>query len=253
MKKNKLIKLFTFFFTISLALNLAACAKQKKATPKKEKLPSAQTVLIGAQNTKFNNLHSTWLQTDKHGNTLQKAEVKYNRKPLVVYANFTTNANHYKMWMKGKQNYIQMQGTDSKRWFKTKLSKKASYVQLTGDLAAAAIISFNKEAKLFKVSKTTNGYALTYDGKSKKIWHDINQGSMISSVIGIDLDAAKPGKTKVVFNTDRKYHLQKAQIDAAYSDENRERHMKMNIDQINKIGKLSIPTEIIKSAVDLGR
>lgn len=253
MKRNKIIKLIAFFFTILLVFNLAACTKPKKSAPKKEKLPSAQTVLISAQNTKFNNLHSTWLQTDNNNHTLQKAEVKYNRKPLVVYANFTTNANHYKMWMKGKQNYIQMAGTDTNRWFKTKLSKKASYVQLTGDLATAAIISFSKEAKLFKVSKTNSGYALTYSGKNKKIWHDINQGSMISSVIGIDLDDAKPGKTTVTFRTDRKYHLQNAQIDAAYTDEGKERNMKMNIDQINKVGKLSVPSHIVKSAVDLGR
>lgn len=253
MKKNKFLKPFGFLLALLLAVSLAACSKQK-AQPRKPQLPSAKTVLIKAENTKFDNMHCTWLQTNASGRTLQKAEVKYNHHPLVVFANFTTNANHYKMWIRGKNNYVQMQGTATKRWFKTKLSKTSSYVQLTGDLAEAAIISFTKNAKLFKVSQGANkGYVLSYNGKSKKMWKDVNQGSMISSIIGIDTDNAKPRSIKVLFKTDRHYHLTNVQIDAAYRDENSLKHLKMNINEINQLGTLKVPKEVTSTAVDIGR
>ncbi len=251
--KKKFLNILILFLTILFALNLAACSQQKKATPKKPALPSAKTVLINAEGTKFNNMHCQWLQTDNNDKILQKAEVKYSKKPLVVYANFTTNSDHAKMWIEGKKNYIQMQGTATKRWFKTKLSKKSAYQQLTGDLAEAAMISFTKQAKLFKVTQSNNGYAVNYSGTSKKIWNDINQGSMISSIIGVDTDDAKPGQMQITFNTDKKYNLENLKIDAAYQDEGKIRHLKMTIDQINKVGQLKIPASVTKNAVDLGK
>lgn len=251
--KKKFLTILILFLTILFALNLAACSQQKKTAPKKPALPSAKTVLVNAEGTKFNNMHCQWLQTDNNDKILQKAEVKYSKKPLIVYANFTTNSDHAKMWIEGKKNYIQMQGTATKRWFKTKLSKKSAYQQLTGDLAEAAMITFTKNAKLFKVSKINNGYAVSYSGKSRKIWNDINEGSMISSIIGVDIDDAKPSQMHIVFNIDKKYNLESAKIDAAYQDEGKIRHLKMNIDQINKIGQLKVPASITQNAVDLGK
>lgn len=252
MKTKKFLQRLAFLLTLILAVSLTACSQQK-ASPQKPHLPSAKTVLVKAEDTKFNTMHCTWLQTNAKGRILQKAEVKYNHRPLVVFANFTTNANHYQMWIKGKNNYVQMQGTATKHWFKTKLSKTSSYVQLTGDLAEAALISFSKNAKLFKVTRgTKKGYTLTYQGRNKQMWKDMNQGSMISSIIGIDMDDAKPRTIKVIFKTDKNYHLTNAQIDAAYRDENSLKHLKMNINEINTLGKLKVPAVVTKNAVAIG-
>lgn len=248
MKKKNWLGLF---FTLLLALTLTACGQNKKVVAPQQQLPTAKTILNKAANTNFKNLRATWLQTSKQGQVLQKAAVQYQKKPLVIYANFTTNANHYRMWIKNKQNYIQMQGTATKRWFKTKMTKSSAYIQLTGDLATAAIASFDKESKLFKVSKTASGYQVAYSGKNKKIWRDINQGAMISSVIGIDTDNVKPGFMKVIFKTDHAGHLTEANISAAYRDDSYAKQMKLQIDHINDNRSLKVPGQVISSAVSL--
>lgn len=250
MKKKNWLGLF---FTLLLALTLTACGQNKKVSAPQQQLPSANKILSKAANTNFKNLQATWLQTSNQGQVMQKAAVKYQKKPLIIFANFTTNANHYRMWIKNKQNYIQMQGTATNRWFKTKMTKSSAYIQLTGDLATAAIASFDKEAKLFKVSKTNSGYQVAYSGKNKKIWHDINEGAMISSVIGIDTDNVKPGLMKVIFKTDEAGHLTEANISAAYRDDSSAKQMKLQIDHINNNQPLSVPRAVTSSAVSLGK
>lgn len=249
MKKRKLFSLIALAF---LALALTACSKSN-SNSSKNNLPSAQTVLSKAQNTKFNSMHATWLQTNNKNQTLQKAEARYQKKPLVVFADFTTNSNHYKMWINGKNNYVQMQGTATNRWFKTKLGKASEYAQLTDDLAQSALMTFSSSsAKLFKVAKTNNGYALNYSGKNKKIWKEIIQNTMITSVIGIDTDNIKPGQVTIKINTNQKYDLTKLKIDAAYKEGKSEKHIKMVINNINQLAKMQIPSTVTKSAVDLG-
>lgn len=247
MKKKKSIYLL---FALLLLL-LTACSR--KISAPSATLPKPDAVLSKAQNTNFNSLHAKWLQTDAAGKTLQKAEIKYTKKPQIVYADFTTSDNHYLMWINGKYNYMQSQGAATKRWFKTKLGKNASYSQLTSDLAQDALMAFSsKTAKLFKVSRTQNGYRLSYQGKNKKIWSEIINNTMITSVIGIDQESVKPGTIKIKIDTDKKYQLTRLDIDAACKDENSTKHIKMVIDQINRLPKLQIPKSVTKSAVDLG-
>ena len=78
-------------------------------------------------------MHTTWNETE-NGQTIQKAEAQYVKDPTVIYANVATASNHYKMWIEGKNNYIQMKGTSSSHWFKTKLGKSSSYAVLTDSL-----------------------------------------------------------------------------------------------------------------------
>lgn len=242
------------FFTVLFVLTLAACSNNKKSSQPKEKLPSATTILNGAQNTKFKSMTATWTQTDDKGDALQRAKAQYQKKPLVVFADFSTESNHYKMWIDGKHNYMQMQGTATNKWFKTKVTKASSYAQLTADLAQSALLSFSQNsAKLFKVKKIDNGYLLAYSGNNKKIWKSVTQNSMITSVIGIDLDNVKPYNTEVKISTDKKYNLTKTTIDAAYKDDGQVKHLKLNIDGINKNSNLKIPNAVTKSAVELGK
>lgn len=198
-------------------------------------------------------MHASWMQTNASGKTLQKAEAKFNKKPLVVYANFTTNSNHYTMWIDHKNSYIQSQGTATNRWFKTKPGKTSSYAELTDSLAKSALMNFSSQsAKLFKVKKTANGYFLTYSGKNSKLWKEIIQNTMITSVIGIDQNTLKNGTIKMQIATDAKYNLTQLNVDAEYHESSNIRHLKMNIDQINKLPEMKIPNHIIKSAVNLG-
>lgn len=248
MKKKKIFALIT---TILLAaITLSACSNHKQTS---QSLPSSQVILSKAQNTKFSSMHATWLQTDATNQTLQKAEARYQKKPLVIYANFRTNDNHYKMWLNRKHNFVQMQGTSSKRWFKTKLGKSSAYAQLTDVLAQSALMSFdNKCAKKFKVARIPNGYSLNYDGQDKHIWNFIIQNTMITSVIGIDPDNLKPDQVKIQIETDQKYQLTKLDINAGYRENGKLKHMRMVINQINQLPKMQIPSNVTRSAVDLG-
>lgn len=245
MKKKKIL----FWVLLTFVLILTACSKSKPQTA--NSLPTAKTVLTTAQKTKINNFHSVWTQTNDNSKVLQKAEVKYSKKPFVIFANFTTNSNHYKMWLNHKNNYIQMQGTSTKKWFKTKLSKSAPYQQLSDALVLNSLQAFN-QVKDFKVKKNSQGYLLTYQGKNKQLWQDLIASSLITSIIGIDQNNAKAGLAKVNLQTDRHYHLTGLQLTYGYQENKTKKQIQVVIDQVNKLSKLSIPIQITKSAVDLG-
>ena len=247
MKKKSL---FSLLFLALLTIFVSACSKN---SVQKNNLPSPQVILSKAQNTKFKSLHATWLQTATSGQTLQKAEARFQKKPLTIFAYFTTNSNHYKMWMNDKQNYVQMQGTASNHWSKTKMGKASSYAQLTDQLAQSALMTFSSNsAKLFKVRRSSNGYQLTYTGNNKKIFNEIIQNTMITSVIGIDTNNIKPVKMVISLNTNQKYDLNKLNIDVTYKEKKAPKHIKMIINQINGLPKMQIPSNVTKSAVDLG-
>lgn len=251
MKKINFKKFLAFALTGVAVLSLAACSNNSNSA-NKENLPSAKKVLTGAQNTKLNSMTANWLQTNAAGKETQKATAQYQKKPVVIHADFSTEGSHYKMWIDGKYNYIQSKGTATNKWFKTKISSSSSYAQLTADLAQSAILSLSSSsANLFKVSKTNNGYLLSYSGNNKKIWKSIIQDSMITSVIGIDPNNVEPDKTTIKINTDSKYNLTKVDIDAGYKDDGTSKHLKLNIDDINKSSKLKVPDSVIKSAVKL--
>ncbi len=245
------------FFALSLVLlvgiGLSACSSNNGKQKTSESLPSAQTILNKAEQTDFKTMTASWNQTDNNNRTLQKATAKYNKKPLVVFANFTTTSNHYKMWISGKNSYVQMQGTATNKWFKTKLTKTASYAQLTDKLAQTALMSIGSSSlKKFKVNKTSSGYSVTYKGTDKKIANNLLQNGMITSVIGIDPDELKTEKVDITINTDKKYNLTDFTTNLAYNEDSSHKNVQVKIDQINKSKPLKIPNKIVKSAVDLG-
>ena len=162
-------------------LLLAGCSTNKTTTKKENTLPSAKTILTKAQKTKFDSMHATWDETE-NGATIQKAEAQYDKNPAVIYANVATASNHYKMWIEGKTSYIQMKGTSSNHWFKTKLGKSNSYTVLTDSLNNM-LDPFVATSKSFKVKPNGNDYALSYKGNNKKIWNAIVSDSAITVLI----------------------------------------------------------------------
>ncbi|WP_154881562.1 hypothetical protein [Lactobacillus intestinalis] len=248
---NKVKKILALVLVAILGVNLAACSDQKKKAA--ATTPSAQTILTKAQNTNLKNMKATWKQTSPSGQILQKASAKYSKKPLVVYANFTTNSNHYKMWIENKTNYIQMQGTDTNKWFKTKLTKASSYAQLTDDLAKSTLLTLStSNANLFKTKQTKKGYEVYYHGNNKKLWNEIIQNSPVTSVIGVDLNKAKPKKINIKIRTNKDYTLKSVSIGADYTDGSKDKKLSMKINDINKLKKLEVPASIKKNAVNLG-
>lgn len=245
----KKIKIFlTSFLAIILITSLSACSTKKTET----KLPSAKTILTGAQSTNLNNLAATWTQKNSTGKTTQTAKVKYNKKPLIMQVNVTNNSNHYKMWINSKTNYIQMSGTASDKWFKTKSSNNSSYAQLADSIAKNALLNLDDStAKLFKVKKTNSGYTLTYNGNSKKLWQSIQQSSSITSMIGIDFSNAKVDQIKIKINTNKNYKLVNLTVSAKYKENKKVKSFNMTLDKINKLGTLKIPTNVTKNAVNL--
>ncbi|TSO25726.1 hypothetical protein [Lactobacillus sp. LL6] len=243
-------KLFTeLFLGLILILILSACSTSKSKT---SALPKAQTILSTAQNTNLNSLQATWAQTNSNKQTEQKALVKYTKKPLIMYVDFSTPSNRYKMWINNKTNYIQMHGTATNKWFKTKLTDASSYSQLADSIAKNALLNFDDStAKLFKVKKTTSGYSLTYKGSNKEIWNIIKQNSSLTSTIGVDFSSAKPINSTITINTDKNYKLTNLAVSAKYKIQNKIKTLSMNVDKINKLGKLKVPSSITKNAVNL--
>lgn len=232
-------------------LLLAGCSTNKTTTKKENTLPSAKTILTKAQKTKFDSMHATWDETE-NGATIQKAEAQYVKDPTVIYANVATASNHYKMWIEGKTSYIQMKGTSSNHWFKTKLGKSTSYAVLTDSLnnMLDPFASLNKQ---FKVKQTGNDYVLSYKGNNKKIWNAIVSDSAITVLIGIDLDNVKPINNEILIDVDKSYHITDVKVVSTYKDEGTNRTFTMNADQIDQIKHLEVPANVKKGAVDLGK
>ena len=133
--------------TVLLALLfLTACSKTD--SNKTANLPTAKTILTKAEKDNFNSMHASWNESANQ-KTQQKAEAQYTKKPTIIYANVSSNSNHYQMWIEGKNNYIKMKGTNSQHWFKTKLSKTSAYGAITDSLngsllkKAASSVLFN--------------------------------------------------------------------------------------------------------------
>lgn len=232
-------------------LLLAGCYTNNKTTKKENNLPSAKTILTKAQKTKFDSMHATWNETE-NGNTIQKAEAQYVKNPTVIYANVSTASNHYKMWIEGKNNYIQMKGTSTDHWFKTKLGKSSSYAVLTDSLnnMLDPFVAANKQ---FKVTKKGNDYVLSYKGNNKKIWNAIVSDSAITALIGIDLDDVKPINNEIKIDVDKNYNITDVKVVSTYKDDGQKRTFTMNADQIDQIKNLSVPANVQKGAVDLGK
>lgn len=232
-------------------LLLAGCSTNKTTTKKENTLPSAKTILTKAQKTKFDSMHATWDETENDA-TIQKAEAQYVKNPAVIYANVATASNHYKMWIEGKTSYIQMKGTSSNHWFKTKLGKSNSYAVLTDSLNNM-LDPFVATSKSFKVKPNGNDYALSYKGNNKKIWNAIVSDSAITVLIGIDLDNVKPINNEILIDVDNSYHITDVKMVSTYKDEGTNRTFTMNADQIDQIKHLEVPANVKKGAVDLGK
>ena len=232
-------------------LLLAGCSTNKTTTKKENTLPSAKTILTKAQKTKFDSMHATWDETENDA-TIQKAEAQYVKNPAVIYANVATASNHYKMWIEGKTSYIQMKGTSSNHWFKTKLGKSNSYAVLTDSLNNM-LDPFVATSKSFKVKPNGNDYALSYKGNNKKIWNAIVSDSAITVLIGIDLDNVKPINNEILIDVDNSYHITDVKVVSTYKDEGTNRTFTMNADQIDQIKHLEVPVNVKKGAVDLGK
>lgn len=232
-----------------IVIFLAGCSKPQ---PKKENtLPSAKTILTQAQKTKFKSMHARWTENIKN-KTVQDAEVEYVTNPTVVHADVSSTSNHYKMWIEGKNNYIQMKGTSTNHWFKTKMGKNSSYAVITDNLNSM-LLPFIQIAKLFKVEKNGNNYALTYKGNSKRMWKAIVSDSAITSLIGIDLDSVKPINNDIQIDVDKNFNINDVKVGATYHDDGQKKTFTMNADQIGEIKKLAVPKSVKKNAVDLGK
>ena len=87
--------------TVLLALLfLTACSKT--GSKKTANLPTAKTILTKAEKDNFNSMHASWNESANQ-KTQQKAEAQYTKKPTVIYANVSSNSNHYQMWIEGKK------------------------------------------------------------------------------------------------------------------------------------------------------
>ena len=247
MKKNK--KIFVCLIGL-FALLLVSCSTNS-SKKKANSLPSAKTILTNAQKNKFNSMHVNWMENTA-GKTTQEAEAQYVKNPTVVYANVSTPSNHYKMWIEGKNNYIQIKSTITNLFFKTKLTKNSTYSVLIDSLNSM-LVPFIDASKNFKVKQNGNDYALIYKGNNKKIWNAITSDSAVTALIGINLDDVKPINNEIQIDVEKNYSINDVKVSSTYKDDAKKKTFTMNADQINQIKTLSVPTSIKKNAVDLGK
>lgn len=245
-------KKFIFALVSVLAIFLAGCSNSSQTSKKTNTLPSAKTILTKAEKDTYKSMHATWTEADST-KTLQKAAVQYTTNPTVVYADVAATSNHYKMWIEGKTSYIQMKGTSSSRWFKTKSKDNDNYSSLIKSLNGSLLAPFVSLGKQFKVKQAGNGYVLQYKGNNKKIWNAIISDSGVTSLIGIDIDDVKPIESDIQIKVDSNYHMTGVKIASTYKDDGEKKKFTMTVDQIGQVKKLSIPASVKKNAVDLGK
>ena len=232
-----------------LALCLSACSQ--KSAKSGDNLPSAKTILTKAQKANYNSMHATW-DEKSNGKTLQKAAVEYTTKPTIIYANVSATSNYYKMWVEGKNSYIQMKGTNSSHWFKT-TTKAGTYSSFIQSLNGNLLTPFIPLHKQFKVKKNDNNYALIYKGNNKRVWNAIVSDAAVKTLIGIDIDDVKPINTEIQVDVDKNYNVNDVKIVSSYKDDGQKKTLTMNVDQIDQIKKLSVPSAVKKNSVDLGK
>lgn len=231
-----------------LALFLSACSQ--KSAKSGDNLPSAKTILTKAQKANYNSMHATW-DEKSNGKTSQKAAVEYTTKPTIIYANVSATSNYYKMWVEGKNSYIQMKGTNSSHWFKT-TTKAGTYSSFIQSLNGNLLTPFIPLHKQFKVKKNDNNYALIYKGNNKRVWNAIVSDAAVTTLIGIDIDDVKPINTEIQVDVDKNYNVNDVKIVSSYKDDGQKKTLTMNVDQIDQIKKLSVPSAVKKNSVDLG-
>lgn len=145
-----------------------------------------------------------------------------------------------------------MKGTNSSHWFKT-TTKAGTYSSFIQSLNGNLLTPFIPLHKQFKVKKNDNNYALIYKGNNKKVWNAIVSDAAVTTLIGIDIDDVKPINTEIQVDVDKNYNVNDVKIVSSYKDDGQKKTLTMNVDQIDQIKKLSVPSAVKKNSVDLGK
>lgn len=246
MKKRNL---FTWaILLLAMVTVLSACHRRKP-----QPAPSPARIIARAEGTKIKSMSASWRQVDQGGKVEQAIDAKYQKKPLVVYADMTTKSNKQKIWLNSQNTYIQSKGTATNRWFKTKISKANDYAQLTDDLSRSILMDLSSYADKFSdATVAKNGdYYLTYSGHSKKLFKSLVNDTMITSVVGIDSNTIKPKHVKFTLVTDHFCSLKSINVQITYVENGQTKQAKVNVNNINKMKHMSVPTSVTKTAVDM--
>lgn len=88
---------------------------------------------------------------------------------------------------------------------------------------------------------------------TKKVWNAIVSNAAVTTLIGIDIDDVKPINTEIQVDVNKNYNVNDVKIASSYKDDGQKKTLTMNVDQIDQIKKLSIPSTVKKNSVDLGK
>ena len=95
-------------------------------------------------------------------------------------------------------------------------------------------------------------YALIYKGNNTRVWNAIVSDAAVATLIGVDIADVKPMNTEIQVDVDKNYNVNDVKIVSSYKDDGQKKTLTMNVDQIDQIKKLSVPSAVKKNPVDLG-
>ncbi|APG70811.1 hypothetical protein LD731_01035 [Lactobacillus delbrueckii subsp. delbrueckii] len=243
--KKKKIHLLTLLALASLFLT--ACAK-----------PSPQSLVKKAQQSKIANFQ---LKIDEHYYTGNKpvrfyGQINYQRSPFVMQADLTQSGDqNVKMWVGQRYAYVKYYKDQQEAWYKAKLSQFTTishFQQLVKDMDTLTLSQ--KSAKLFSVSRTKNGWRLSYTGKSQRLWQEITETNGLASLSSdSQMAKAKLQQIKMTIDFSQKKQLTGLAIYAKYKVKGQTSSTMLSMLKVNQQKKLAIPKTVSKNSVDVSR
>lgn len=247
MKRHQNLHYLLAAWLLLACLTLTACS-----------VPDASTVLRKAEQTKISSFK---LQVDDHyynhkGQPVEfSGTIRYQKKPFVMWTDLKqTGDQHVKMWVTNRYAYLNLYKDQHQAWYKAKASQYVNIGQFQQVVSKLDTLPLSaKSRKLFKVARNGKaGYVLTYSGKSKALWRDLNQSHALAPVSGNNSVTKSDHLTKLdmTIAVNQHYQLTGFKLTARYQAAGKTGSTKVAMSTVNQT-RLAIPKSVLENSVDI--